>query len=58
MEEGPKIFVIQKVISAASLSEALARETEAVIVDITMTSAPGKKIESAVGFIYDISPNK
>ena len=51
-DNAKQIYVIQKLISATSIHDALARESEAKIVEVTMTDAHAKKLNPAVGFFF------
>lgn len=51
-----KIWLIQKIIAANTLTEALKNERKAKIVEVMLTAQPGTKLEPAIGFTFRPEP--
>lgn len=50
-----QVFVIQKVVIASDIREALKLEAKGKIVEITLAAKSGDKLDPAIGFTYPLS---
>lgn len=48
-----KVYIIQKLIEAESIEDAIKREKEGTIVEIVLSNQRMKKLEPAIGFVYN-----
>ena len=48
----PEVYLVQKLVTASSIAEAIATEAQGKIVEVTLTTSEVKKLEPAVGFMY------
>ena len=48
------LYLIQKVVLARDLKEAIAKEAEGKLVDVCLTNNKHKKLDPAIGFLYSV----